>query len=525
MAISIEHDRALTRIALAAEPSATTPDLADVGNAHSAGGRSAMETTGSSANADGDLQTHSDRPADDGVPVLPALLTAAVSGAFAELQGPQGLGADRYGFVLSGLPDASAVTDFCHGLDLTQMIADMRAGRGGNALSDGAAMEPGAPTQTCAQAHEALAITGLDRIQRPGLAYINGGATGSGIALAQSATHRVAGPAFHVAVPSCQLGLIPSGGTLRTLARLEPDRADRHQPFRFFADARLGIPDRPAPRSAVGLFLALTGFGLTQADGLELGLVDFAMGPDAVAAVCERLAVCEPIEAAIAGADHATLARLEAQGHGAAALLDGAEPSIDPRLAGIAPLHPGAFKGQTLADYADVIGFAFAPPTPADIITRLDDLASGGEAARSLHSGARAGAQRPTAVDIADWASATAERLRMASPLAVALTQAAYRAVPTGFNATPFNFELALGYWSASQPDAHAGLDAFSRDIVHGSGAAKTGPAPVHWPSAAWDANALAASVKAAIAYAHRYAAGAPGVPVLTFASPLTSRD
>lgn len=114
----------------------------------------------------------------------------------------------------------------------------------------------------------------IDCFTKPIVSIVDGHAAGASAGLLFGGTHRVGGDGFRLAVPEVGVGLAPQAGLAHVLARL--------------------------PRS-IGLYLALSGRGLSRADALSLGLLTHTFDARLAEDAARRLAEAEPIDAILDG--------------------------------------------------------------------------------------------------------------------------------------------------------------------------------------------------------------------------------
>ncbi|MBB4040907.1 enoyl-CoA hydratase [Microvirga flocculans] len=176
----------------------------------------------------------------------------------------------------------------------------------------------------------------IKRYPKPYVSLIDGIVMGGGVGVSLHGSHRVAGGRYLFAMPEVGIGFFPDVGATYALPRL---------------------PGR------MGMYLALTGERVKQADAVMLGLATHAVASESFPALRETLVEGEPVDRA--------LARLAA----------------DP---GPAPLE---------AERA-TIDACFSCESVAAILKRLDEAAAGGSAfAAATAAGMRA--KSPTSMSIA----------------------------------------------------------------------------------------------------------------------------
>lgn len=180
---------------------------------------------------------------------------------------------------------------------------------------------------------------------KPTVSLIDGAVMGTGVGISLYGTHRVAGPGYRFAMPEVRLGYFPDCGVTHAFARM---------------------PDR------IGLYLALTGRAIEQADALYLQLVTHCIEP----------AHYEQIEAALVDA----------------------EP-VDPLLD---ELHRDPGPAPLAADAHRIARYFGAP----DVKAIIEELTKATAADRT-------------------WADAVLADLARASPLALAITDRAIRRAAT----------------------------------------------------------------------------------------------
>jgi len=176
----------------------------------------------------------------------------------------------------------------------------------------------------------------IKRYPKPYISLIDGIVMGGGVGISLHGSHRVAGERYLFAMPEVGIGFFPDVGATYALPRLPGE---------------------------TGMYLALTGDRVKQADALMLGLATHAVYSLAIEPLRQALIAGEPVEEALAKA------------------------SSDP---GVAPL--GAEKA--------VIDLCFSAENVAAVLQRLDEVASkGSEFAAKTATGMRA--KSPTSMSIA----------------------------------------------------------------------------------------------------------------------------
>ena len=171
---------------------------------------------------------------------------------------------------------------------------------------------------------------------KPYIALVDGIVMGGGVGLSLHGSHRVAGERWLFAMPEVGIGFFPDVGATYALPRL-PDHA--------------------------GIYLALTGDRVGQADALALGLATHAVASARMAELAEALTGSEPVDATI----------------------------------GRFAVDPGPGK---LAPERATIAHCFGAATLPEVLARLDAKAAAGDAfaAKAL---ATIRAKSPTSVAIA----------------------------------------------------------------------------------------------------------------------------
>lgn len=114
----------------------------------------------------------------------------------------------------------------------------------------------------------------VDCFTKPIVSIVDGHCAGAAAGIVVNGTHRVGGEGFRLAFPEVELGLVPQAGLVHRLARL--------------------------PRS-IGMYLALTGRGLSRADALSVGLLTHTFDARLAEDVARRLAEAEPIDPILDG--------------------------------------------------------------------------------------------------------------------------------------------------------------------------------------------------------------------------------
>jgi enoyl-CoA hydratase len=202
----------------------------------------------------------------------------------------------------------------------------------------------------------------LQRFGKPQVALINGVVMGGGVGVSLYGTQRAAGENFRLAMPECAIGLFPDVGGGYFLSRMPGE---------------------------TGMYLALTGASVGQADAFYLGLVTH----------CIPSSSFDAVRAAIVEGD-----------------------PIDPVLAS---LHEAPGQGE-IQRMRPVIDRIFSAGSVEEILARLD--AETGEAG--------------------DWAHEAAAAIRRGAPLSL---KAAYRLVREGKKHESLKTELQTEYRLASR--------------------------------------------------------------------------
>jgi enoyl-CoA hydratase len=176
----------------------------------------------------------------------------------------------------------------------------------------------------------------IQRYPKPYVALVDGIVMGGGVGISLHGSHRVAGERWLFAMPEVGIGFFPDVGASYALPRLP---------------------------GASGVYLALTGDRIGQADALALGLASHAVPSASMAELAERLTGPEPVAQAIAAFAQ----------------------------------DPGAGK---LAPERETIAHCFGAGTLPDVLARLEARAGAGDAfaARTL---ATIRTKSPTSVAIA----------------------------------------------------------------------------------------------------------------------------
>jgi enoyl-CoA hydratase len=176
----------------------------------------------------------------------------------------------------------------------------------------------------------------IKRYPKPYISLVDGIVMGGGVGVSLHGSHRVAGERYLFAMPEVGIGFFPDVGATYALPRLPGE---------------------------TGMYLALTGDRVKQADALMLGLATHAVSSQAIGPLRQALIAGEPVEEALAKA------------------------SSDP---GAAPL--GA--GRTIVDSC------FSAESVAAVLQRLDEAAGkGSEFAAKTAAGMRT--KSPTSMSIA----------------------------------------------------------------------------------------------------------------------------
>ncbi|WP_332685147.1 enoyl-CoA hydratase/isomerase family protein [Bosea sp. (in: a-proteobacteria)] len=189
---------------------------------------------------------------------------------------------------------------------------------------------------------------------KPYVALIDGIVMGGGVGISLHGRYRVAGERYLFAMPEVGIGFFPDVGATYALPRL---------------------PD------AAGVYLALTGARVGQADALALGLASHAVASARMAELAEALTGNEPVDATLAAF---------------------AQP-------------PGPCR---LAADRQAIAAAFGAPTLAGILSQLEAGAAAGEAF-ATKALATLRAKSPTSVAIAFEQMARGARLDFAEAMAL----------------------------------------------------------------------------------------------------------
>ncbi|HRK18474.1 MAG TPA: enoyl-CoA hydratase/isomerase family protein [Hyphomicrobiaceae bacterium] len=114
----------------------------------------------------------------------------------------------------------------------------------------------------------------VDCFTKPIVSIVDGHCAGAAAGIVTNGTHRVGGEGFRLAFPEVGLGLVPQAGLVHWLSRL--------------------------PRS-IGVYLALSGRGLSRADALSLGLLTHTLDARFAEDVARRLAEAEPVDPILDG--------------------------------------------------------------------------------------------------------------------------------------------------------------------------------------------------------------------------------
>lgn len=117
----------------------------------------------------------------------------------------------------------------------------------------------------------------LECFTKPIISFVDGHSAGAGNGLFLFGTHRVGGAGFRLAVPEVGLGLVPQAGVAHVLGRMPNN---------------------------IGMYLALTGRGLSRADALALGVLTHAVDGRLVEDIARRLADAEPVDQILDGLAH-----------------------------------------------------------------------------------------------------------------------------------------------------------------------------------------------------------------------------
>jgi enoyl-CoA hydratase len=175
----------------------------------------------------------------------------------------------------------------------------------------------------------------IRRYPKPYVALIDGIVMGGGVGVSLHGSHRVAGDRYLFAMPEVGIGFFPDVGATYALPRL-PDSA--------------------------GIYIALTGDRLKNADGLALGLVTATVPSESMASLRAALSAGEPVDAAIS-AHHR-------------------DPGPPP-----------------LGEHRKLIAESFGAETVKEILARLDRAAAGSDFARRCAETMRT--KSPTSLAIA----------------------------------------------------------------------------------------------------------------------------
>jgi enoyl-CoA hydratase len=159
---------------------------------------------------------------------------------------------------------------FCAGGDIRQLYDFGKAGRQAEAL-------------TFWREEYELNIR-IKRYAKPYVALIDGIVMGGGVGVSLHGSRRVAGERYLFAMPEVAIGFFPDVGATYALPRLP---------------------------GHTGLYIALTGDRIRQADALALGLATHAVRSEAMAGLKEALVAGEPVDGLLSG---------RAMGRGAAPL-------------------------------------------------------------------------------------------------------------------------------------------------------------------------------------------------------------
>ncbi len=222
---------------------------------------------------------------------------------------------------------------FCAGGDIRQLYDLGMAGRHGEALDF--------------WREEYILNARIRNYPKPYIALIDGIVMGGGVGVSLHGSHRVAGERFGFAMPEVGIGFFPDVGASYFLPRLP---------------------------GASGMFIALTGERVRQADALALGLATHAAGSADMPALRAALVAGEPVDA--------VLARF----------------SVQPAAG---PLAAGAHGAGPLAAQRALIDRCFTGESVAAILTTLDSEAIAGPDVPAAQWAATIRTKSPTSLALA----------------------------------------------------------------------------------------------------------------------------